>query len=203
MTPPTRALLVFLVVSGLIVVFFSWVAASTRSARDLDTQSAYRLRRRFFVVLTLFLLVMLILTMPHMPYPDDEQKPDRIVFAVGKQFSFGISDRPISTDEEWEAATSATPVSIPAGTLVEFRITSFDTNHGFSIYSPSAELLGQTQAMPAYVNRLRMRLVQPGTYRVLCMELCGMGHHRMRGVFNVRPAQQVSAAGHMAANDSF
>lgn len=203
MTPPTRALLVFLVVSSLIIVFFSWVAASTGSARDLDAKSAYRLRRRFFVVLTLFLLVMLVVTMPHMPYPGDEQKPDRIVFAVGKQFSFGISDRPITTDGEWEAATSATPVSIPAGTLIEFRVSSFDANHGFSIYAPSGDLLGQTQAMPGYVNRLRMRFVQPGTYRVLCMELCGMGHHRMRGVFNVMPAQQPSATRYTAANGSF
>ena len=37
--------------------------------------------------------------------------------------------------------------------------------------------------MPGYVNRLRLRLDKPGRYKVLCMELCGMQHHEMRGAF--------------------
>jgi cytochrome c oxidase subunit 2 len=44
----------------------------------------------------------------------------------------------------------------------------------------------QTQAMPGYVNRLRMVFAQPGTYTVLCLEFCGMSHHRMRAVVEVQ-----------------
>jgi cytochrome c oxidase subunit 2 len=44
----------------------------------------------------------------------------------------------------------------------------------------------QTQAMPGYMNRLRVTFDQPGTYTVLCLEFCGMAHHRMRGVVEVR-----------------
>jgi cytochrome c oxidase subunit 2 len=126
------------------------------------------------------------LTLGKMPYPEENQIPDKVVFVVGKQFSFGISETPITNDQEYEATTYAAPVQLPMGSLVEFRVTSFDVNHGFSVYSPDGHLLGQTQAMPGNVNRLRLRFPQPGRYTVLCLELCGMGHHRMRGVFDVK-----------------
>ena len=56
---------------------------------------------------------------------------------VGKQFSFGLSDSPISNDEEYESSTYSVPVQVPLDSLVEFRVTSFDVNHGFSVYSSS------------------------------------------------------------------
>jgi hypothetical protein len=75
-------------------------------------------------------------------------------FRRGETVSFGISSSPITTDDEYLAATYSTPVQVTAGSLVEFRVTSFDVNHGFSVYSPSNRLIAQTQAMPGYVNRL-------------------------------------------------
>ena len=87
--------------------------------------------------------------------------------------------------ERWEEDYSPT-VTVPAGTLIEFRVTTLDVNHGFSLYAPDGHLVAQTQAMPGYLNRLRVTLDEPGTYTVLCLEFCGMGHHRMRGVIEVR-----------------
>jgi cytochrome c oxidase subunit 2 len=78
-------------------------------------------------------------------------------------------------------------VQVPAGALVEFRVTTLDVNHGFSIYAPDGRLMAQTQAMPGYVNRLRVEFDRPGTYRVLCLEFCGMAHHVMNGVIEVTP----------------
>ena len=72
-----------------------------------------------------------------MPYPSDNDIPTNVVFVVGKQFSFGLSASPILDDEQYQAATFAEPVDVPAGRLVEFRVTSFDVNHGFSLYSPA------------------------------------------------------------------
>jgi len=138
------------------------------------------------------LVIILVLTMPHMPYPGADQRPDRVVFVAAKQFAFGISDQPMINEAEWEAATYATPVEVPVGALIEFRVSSLDVNHGFGIYSPSGALIGQVQAMPGYVNRLRARFTEPGTYNVLCLELCGMTHHRMRGVFQVVRQQQAA-----------
>jgi cytochrome c oxidase subunit II len=181
-----HAFYVFLAVAGVLVLIFIYVALSTRRARDIDYHAAYGLRKRFFFVLMVVLLICLGMTLGKTPYPRAKDLPDKVVFVVGKQFSFGISNTPITNDQEYEAATFAAPVQLTLGSLVEFRVTSFDVNHGFGVYSPDGHLIAQTQAMPGYVNRLRIRFTQPGRYNVLCLELCGMGHHQMRGVFDVQ-----------------
>jgi cytochrome c oxidase subunit II len=190
MTPQLKAFCVFMVAAGLVAVFFGWVAFSTRHAQDVDAAMARRLRVRFLYALSAVLLVILALTLPHMPYPVAGERPEQVIFVVGKQFAFGVSDRPISNDAEWEAATYSAPVEVPAGALVEFRVSSFDVNHSFGVYSPSGILIAQVQAMPGYVNRLRVRFDEPGTYNAFCLELCGMDHHRMRGVFHVVSRRQ-------------
>jgi cytochrome c oxidase subunit II len=181
-----RAFYVFLGVAGLLVAVFIYTIASTRRARDIDSHAAYSLRRKLLYLVLAVLVVGLSMTLAKTPYPHDNDIPQQVVFVVGKQYSFGISASPITNDDEYLAATYSTPVQVQAGSLVEFRVTSFDVNHGFSVYNPEGQLVGQTQAMPGYVNRLRLRLTEPGRYRVLCLELCGSGHHRMRGVFDVK-----------------
>jgi cytochrome c oxidase subunit 2 len=85
----------------------------------------------------------------------------------------------------WDRDFSPT-VTVPAGTPIEFRVTTLDVNHGLSLYAPDGHLVAQTQAMPGYMNRLRVTFDQAVTYTVLCLEFCGMSHHRMRGVVEVR-----------------
>ena len=176
----------FLVAINLVVLgVFVWVALSTRRPHEPVKEWVLRLRGWFIGVVTGALLLALLLTLPRVPYPKRGQRPDRIVYAVGMQYSWSLSDQPINSPEEWREDSYAAPVEIPTGSLVEFKVTSFDVNHGFGVYSPSGELLGNVQAMPGYVNLLRLRFTKPGTYRVLCLELCGMGHHRMWGEFEV------------------
>jgi cytochrome c oxidase subunit 2 len=181
-----RAFYVFLGVASFLIAVFIYAAWSTRRARDIDTHHAYALRKKLLLIVLGVLLIGLAGTLAKTPYPRESEIPAQVVFVVGKQFSFGISASPITNDDEYLAATYATPVQIIAGSLVEFRVNSFDVNHGFGVYSPDDQLVAQTQAMPGYVNRLRVRFTQPGRYRVLCLELCGSGHHRMRGVFDVK-----------------
>jgi len=181
-----RAFYVFLGAAGLLTAAFLYVALSTRSARDINIQVAYGLRKKLFFVVLAVLLLSMGLTVGKTPYPKGNELPATVVFVVGKQFSFALSDTPITNDEEYEAGTYRTPVQVRTGSLIEFRVTSFDVNHGFAVYSPDEHLIAQTQAMPGYVNRLRVRFAKPGRYYVLCLELCGMGHHRMRGVFDVK-----------------
>ena len=179
------AFYLFVAISAIAVGVFVWVALSTRRPRDAGRAAATRVRTWFFGVLAAGLLGGLAWTVPHLPYPRQAQTPDRVVYAVGMQYAWGLSTDPITTPDEWQNSTFADPIEIPAGSLVEFRVTSFDVNHGFGVYSPSRRLLGEVQAMPGYVNRLRLTV--PGTYWVFCMELCGMGHHLMRGEFEVVP----------------
>jgi len=183
---PMHVFVLFLGLAAVIAIVFGVVARSARHIREVNYQAANRARAVFFFSLTGILTVFLGITLPRMPYPSEGQLPDRVIHVVGKQFAFAISESPIERDEQWEEISSfAPPVRIPAGSFVEFRVTSFDVNHGFSVYSPRGQLLAQTQAMPGYVNRLRLRLSERGRYTVLCLEFCGSAHHRMRGVFFV------------------
>jgi len=50
---------------------------------------------------------------------------------------------------------------------------------------PSGTLLVQTQGMPGYVNKVRYVFRRPGTYRVICLEFCGVAHHDMNDSFEV------------------
>ena len=176
----------FLVVLAIVALVFAWVGLSTRQARDVDSGAAYKLRKVFFIGLSALFVVLLFITLPKMPYSAETAQPDRVVHVVGKQFAFALSENPIATDKEWEEGTYAAPVEIPAGSTVEFRVTSLDVNHGFSLYSPGGQLISQTQAMPGYVNRLRVKLDVPGRYSVLCLEMCGMDHHKMLNVLDVK-----------------
>ncbi len=77
------------------------------------------------------------------------------------------------------------PAEIPAGAPVRFDITSADVNHGFGVYGPGGDLVGSVQAMPGYHNHLDLTFDRPGRYRILCLEFCGVLHHRMEGGFTV------------------
>jgi cytochrome c oxidase subunit II len=173
---------VFIAAALVIVTVFATVA---RGGWTADYTRLNRLRLQFFVALAAILLLFLLLTLRRLPYPVEAQTPDRVVNAVGKQYAWSLTDGPGPTLASWEREFSPV-VNVAAGTTVEFRVTTLDVNHGFSVYAPDGHLVSQTQAMPGYVNRLRVRFDQAGTYTVLCLEFCGMSHHRMRGVVEVR-----------------
>jgi len=176
---------VFLVSAVIVVSAFAAVALSTRRERTVEYAKATRVRIVFFVSLAAILVTFLVLTLPHLPYTVDARAPDRIVHAVGKQYAWSLTEQPGPTLATWDRDFS--PIAtVPARAQIEFRVTTLDVNHGFSLYAPDGHLVAQTQAMPGYMNRLRVTFDQPGTYTVLCLEFCGMSHHRMRGVIEVK-----------------
>ena len=176
---------VFLVSAVIVVSAFAAVALSTRRERTVEYAKATRVRLVFFVSLAAILVTFLVLTLPHLPYTLDARAPDRIVHAVGKQYAWSLTEQTGPTLASWDRDFSPV-VTVPAHAQVEFRVTTLDVNHGFSLYAPDGHLVAQTQAMPGYMNRLRVTFDQPGTYTVLCLEFCGMSHHRMRGVIEVK-----------------
>jgi cytochrome c oxidase subunit II len=185
MTTGTIAI-VFAIAAAVIVAVFAYVALRSGGATEVDYGAATHLRRGFFLGFTALLVVGLVLTLPRMPYPATMGPADRIVHVTGKQYAFALTDAPVTTLQGWEDGVYPQVAEVKAGSTVEFRVTTLDVNHGFSVYSPDGELMAQTQAMPGYVNRLRLRFERPGTYTVFCLEYCGMGHHRMRGAIEVR-----------------
>ena len=92
----------------------------------------------------------------------------QVVDVVGQQWSWQI-----------------TPATVRAGSPVEFRVTSKDVNHGFAIYAPDGRIATQVQAMPGFTNKMVHTFTQPGTYKVMCLEYCGIGHAPMISAIEV------------------
>lgn len=182
------ALVLFLVLSAAAVMGFVAVVRSVRRQAEVSYETVISLRRKLFVGLGVVLLVFLALTLPLMPYPDAGTRPDRVIHVRARQFMFEFSDQPFTE------AIAALPVApVRAEELVEYRVSSADVTHGFGIYTPAGEVLSQVQAMPGYVNRLRVRFPAAGTYPVLCLEYCGLAHHVMQSAVVVTSADSSSA----------
>ncbi len=187
MAPTTVfAVTLFLIIALIIFVIYAYFLSSTRQPAEGEEhyRSLVQLRLPFFILLLLLLATGLALTLPKAPYPPAGQFPDQVVYVVAKQFNFALSTEPIENEGQF-AEKIGEDIRIPANKWVEFRVTSFDVNHGFSLYNEQGRLLGQTQAMPGYVNRLFVKFDKPGRYTSYCMEYCGALHHIMRADFEV------------------
>jgi cytochrome c oxidase subunit 2 len=65
---------------------------------------------------------------------------------------------------------------VPAGRQVELEMRSKDVIHDF--YVPEVQV--KQDVVPGITTRLIFDPEQPGTYQVICAELCGVGHGVMR-----------------------
>jgi cytochrome c oxidase subunit 2 len=158
-------------IAGVALVFLYVVSQAARQADATQVQArASAMRRWLFLALLVLGVGVTAATLVPFPIPNQHASSvaRRAVKAVGRQWSWELSPGPIE-------------VGIP----VEFEVTSADVNHGFGIYDRSGRLLAQTQAMPGVTNRLVYTFTQPGTYRILCLEYCGLAHHGMTLEFNV------------------
>ena len=176
----------FLIFAGAITLVFGWVGLSTRNPQALDVKKAYAVRRTFFFVAASLVLVVLGATISTTPYAEAGAKADRIIYVAARQFDFVYSLEPIVSTGDLGKVPAVKRLELPAGATVEFRVTSLDVNHGFGLYGPTRQLLAQTQAMPGYVNRLRVRLDEPGQYYVVCLEYCATAHHLMQSQLVVK-----------------
>jgi cytochrome c oxidase subunit II len=167
-----RIWLITLVGIGLVALVF--ICVIMRSGTPADAKAvqnrAYTIRRWWFVALLVFGIGVTYASLRPFPLPDQQaQLPGaQIVDVVGHQWFWQLSR-----------------LQVTAGTPVEFHVTSADVNHGFAIYGPDDRIVAQTQAMPGFTNRLVYTFRQPGLYRVLCLEYCGLAHHGMASQLEV------------------
>lgn len=169
----TIAWQISLVLMTLVGLGFAFVAIrSGRREEDYAPlqKRAYRLRRRLFWGLVLVFGPAMLYTLVELPYVRAAVGAAQVVEATGYQW-------------RWELSADRVTVGEP----VEFRVTSADVNHGFGIYDANLRLVAQTQAMPGYTNTLRHTFAEEGTYRILCMEYCGIAHHNMLAELHVGP----------------
>lgn len=95
------------------------------------------------------------------------RKPDRVIRIVAERFTFNRSK-----------------VTINQGEIIEFVLTSDDTDHGFRIPGAGIDIAipqsGKGEA------RVRFEAREKGTYAFECSRPCGAGHNLMRGTIVVK-----------------
>ncbi|MGI9383132.1 MAG: hypothetical protein ACR2PO_08255 [Methyloligellaceae bacterium] len=154
----------------LIAIFGVVIRASTRSTTPGAAQAVIgKARTPLLWGLLIFGAIVVYGTMTPWPHaaPAGNEKPI-VVSVTGAQWS-------------WQANRK----DVPAGKPIVFAVTSTDVNHGMGLYDSDYRLLTQVQGMPGYVNRVHYTFRKPGTYRLLCLEYCGLSHHEMIGELKV------------------
>jgi cytochrome c oxidase subunit 2 len=78
---------------------------------------------------------------------------------------------------------------LPANRQVDLRINSLDVIHGFSV----PEMRLKQNAVPGMTIHIHFTPKVPGTYAILCTQVCGMGHYRMNANLRVLPPDEFAA----------
>lgn len=86
------------------------------------------------------------------------------VFAVSQMWQFQPSE-----------------INIPAGSEVDFFLTSKDVVHGFHIYEKNVNMM----AVYGAITKTTVKFDKPGVYKIVCHEYCGVGHQNMEARVNV------------------
>ncbi|TNE33301.1 hypothetical protein EP342_03920 [bacterium] len=180
-----KILIFFLTLAIIFIAIFYYIFRSSKQDEEKLNGMSNPLHKRFWfiLILTIILAIFTSITLPESPYyMFAEEQPSAVVHVAAKQFQFVMSHDAIDPANPVGEAT----IVIPLNKMVEFRVTSLDVNHGFAIYNANNDIIGQTQAMPGYINRLRMKFDKPGLYNIFCLEFCGLGHQVMRTNFTVK-----------------
>ncbi|MFA5824510.1 MAG: hypothetical protein WC825_00900 [Gallionellaceae bacterium] len=151
---------------ALLAIVFIYVAMhSSREGNSVAVAAATgRWRGRLLWGVTLMCIPVVAYTLTMLPYARKTMANLGAVEVQAKGYQW-----------HWELSKT----ELPVGKQIEFQVTAVDVNHGFAIYGPDMKILTQTQAMPGVTNILRYTFEQPGTYKILCLEYCGVGHHTM------------------------
>jgi cytochrome c oxidase subunit 2 len=155
---------VTIVCVALLLLIFGFVAMNAGARSEGAGDAVTRMRGRVFWILVAVFIPIIGYSLSRLPYfpPQPRAADPLVVKAVGHQWRWEID-----------------PVTVPSGRPVEFHVSSADVNHGFAIYDPELKIVAQTQGMPGYTNVLHVKFDRAGTYRVLCLEYCGLAHHKM------------------------
>lgn len=81
-------------------------------------------------------------------------------------------------------------VTMTEGEVIELRVRSEDTIHGFRLVGTSTNLIVPKRGKG--IATATLSGLQPGRYTFECSRMCGAGHHFMRGSLIVRSATGVS-----------
>src|SRR5215469_16869462 len=78
---------------------------------------------------------------------------------------------------------------LPSDREIDLRLQAQDVIHGFSV----PELRLKQNAIPGETIHIHFTPSTPGTYAILCTQLCGLGHYRMNATLRIVTPEQYVA----------
>ena len=134
------------------------------------------------IILVLFLLAVAVSAFSGFSLPGHEGHIDPSRVAVDPPFANpAVVDRGSGRYDVYMRAQIwafvPNEIKIPAGSTVTFYMTSADLQHGFIIERTNVNVM----VLPGQVTKTSARFNEPGEYRFLCHEYCGLAHHIMFG----------------------
>jgi cytochrome c oxidase subunit 2 len=113
-------------------------------------------------------------------YPGDDAR-----FGLTRpQLVNAAAGNPLGLDQHDPAAHDdivSSVLLLPAGREVDLRLRALDVIHGFFI--PGMRL--KQNAVPGLELHVHFTPLAPGSYPILCTQVCGSGHARMQAVLRV------------------
>ncbi len=107
-----------------------------------------------------------------------------------EQFAWNIRypgpDGTLHTADDLETINQ---LHIPVGEVVLVQLTSKDVIHSF--FLPQFRLKRDT--VPGIIGRVWLEATKTGAFEIVCAELCGLGHYRMRGFLTIESPEAFHA----------
>lgn len=172
----------------LVIGVVAFVIRSTaRPADDYHKakDKVYKLRKSYFIGLILILTALFIFSFQFLPYYSAKHKHNVEVSVVGQQWAWMMKRGTLDMDSI-KTFIGGSSIDLPVDKDIQFSVTSRDVNHNFAIYNPKGHIVAEVQAMPEYENKLEYTFHKKGTYKVVCLEYCGLAHAMMVGQINVK-----------------
>lgn len=114
-----------------------------------------------------FLVVTLAVTIVQIPYFTSDAKGGQRIQITGRQFAWTVD-----------------PPRVKVGEVIA-DVRSVDVAHGVGLYDPDGVMIKQVNVTPGITQPMRFKLTKPGTYKLRCMEFCGIDHHKMANELEV------------------
>ncbi|MEQ1598689.1 MAG: cytochrome C oxidase subunit II [Methylotenera sp.] len=158
------ALIISATLMLLLTAVFAWVIANSKKSLAFEkvAKRAYEARIYLFLLIAVLGVVLTTLTLTPWPHDNDKDEVTRQIDVQAQQWLWTMSDD-----------------KVRVGEIIEFLLTSKDVNHGFALYAPNNKIVAQMQVMPSLTNKVRYAFNTAGTYKILCLEYCGLAHHGM------------------------
>jgi len=155
-----------------LIVFFYIVYRKSHTdpgPSGMDEKRISRLKGPWIAIVVVLFIVVNVISIQYMPTVYTAQAAAsgldiQNVDVTAQSWSYQISDR-----------------QFEVGRPVRFSVKSVDTMHGFAVYHPDGRMLFTMMLMPGMEqSSIIHTFTEPGTYKVRCLEYCGIAHHLMK-----------------------